>query len=280
MDKKETVRELLLQGRKILGENRKNDVRLLLEKALGMSREKLAAAPDLEPEEKKKEEFFRLLRAAGAGEPVQYLTGIQNFWGRDFFVDGNVLIPRNDTEVLVETVLKKLPDREKEYDFLDLGTGSGILAVTLALEYPRAVFDAVDISGPALETATKNAAFHGVEERITFHEGDLFRPVSFREYDVVVSNPPYVTSAEMSRLPPDVRQEPVNALWGGPDGLVFYRFILEQGFARLKKGGMLFLETGAGQGQDLLDLAGFYGYGSCEIIKDYGNRDRVAFIRP
>ncbi|MBI4714649.1 MAG: peptide chain release factor N(5)-glutamine methyltransferase [Nitrospirae bacterium] len=202
-------------------------------------------------------------------EPVAYILGMREFWGMEFRVTPEVLIPRPETELLVETALRLMkpphllypspPEGEGQgggdvVSILDLGTGSGCIAVSLAKEFPDAVLWAVDPSAGALRIAAENAARHGVEERIHFLQGDGFEPLRGRvpewSLDAIVSNPPYIPTPDLGNLPPDVRDfEPVTALDGGGDGLVFYRRILAEGPSFLKTGGFLFLEVGHDQAE-------------------------------
>ncbi|MDP2053665.1 MAG: peptide chain release factor N(5)-glutamine methyltransferase [Acidobacteriota bacterium] len=177
-------------------------------------------------------------------EPIAYITGVQEFWNRDFALSPAVLIPRPETELIIEAALSLAFGT-----VADIGTGSGCLAVTLAAEFPRAQVVATDVSAPALEVARANARRHGVADRIAFHETPYLDGIA-GAFDLIVSNPPYVTDAEYADLAPEVRDfEPRSALTAGPDGLGDVRAILSCATTRLVPGGMLLMEIGFGQSE-------------------------------
>jgi release factor glutamine methyltransferase len=214
--------------------------------------------------------FFEHIEKRAAGVPVQYLTGHQEFMSMDFRVTRDVLIPRQDTEVLVETVIAyaeilsgKGAGNEKKGAFisiLDMGTGSGCIAVSLAKYIRNCRVVAVDISEEALGVARYNAANNGVQDKIDFIKSDLFSELEpmkkDKRFDIIVSNPPYIPSREINSLQKEVKQhEPVIALDGGADGLKFYRFIIADAPAYLKPGeGLLALEVGYGQAEAVCRL--------------------------
>lgn len=182
-------------------------------------------------------------------EPIAYITGHQEFWNRDFLVSPAVLIPRPETELIIEEALSLA-----FVTVADIGTGSGCLAVTLAAEFPRAQVVATDISAPALEVARGNAQRHGVADRIAFRETPYLDGVT-GPFDLIVSNPPYVTDAEYANLAPEVHDfEPRSALTAGPDGLGDVRAILSCAATRLVPGGMLLMEIGFGQSEMVRSL--------------------------
>jgi release factor glutamine methyltransferase len=179
-------------------------------------------------------------------EPLAYLVGSREFWSRDFEVGPDVLIPRPETEHLIEAVLARFPDRQQPWRFADIGTGSGCLAVTLACEYPAARIAATDISAPALAVARRNAARHGVEARIAWHQGHLYDalPPDTMPFDAIVSNPPYVSRHEYQDLAPELRFEPAGALTDEADGLSLLSALLAGAPAHLAPAGYLMVETG------------------------------------
>ena len=214
--------------------------------------------------------------------PLQYILGFWPFWRQEYEVSPVCLIPRADTEVLLETVLEYLPVGGR---FLDLCTGSGCLAVSLCCERPDASGTAVELSPGALELARRNAKRNGVPERqLVFSLGDVLRgefPVERGPFSVILSNPPYIPTSDLDGLSLEVQQEPRMALDGGWDGLTFYRRILSGADYRdalMEKGCFLF-EIGYDQGEALRDLAEEYHY-TCRIRKDLGGNDRVAIILP
>lgn len=217
-----------------------------------------------------------LIARRAAGEPTSYLTGTREFYGRTFAVDPRVLVPRPETELLVEAVLQAVP-RDAEVRVLDLCTGSGCVGITLALERPRARVLATDASPGAVEVARANAAALGVADRFEARLGDLLAPVEGEApFDVVVANPPYVPTGELPTLSPEVRHEPPLALDGGADGLDVVRRIAEEAPRRLVPGGLLALEIGDGQGPAVRSLLEAAGYGSVRIERDLARHDRLA----
>jgi release factor glutamine methyltransferase len=217
-----------------------------------------------------------LIVRRAAGEPTSYLTGTREFYGRTFAVDPRVLVPRPETELLVEAVLQAVP-RDAEIRVLDLCTGSGCVGITLALERPRARVLATDASPGAVEVARANAAALGPGDRFEARLGDLLAPVEGEApFDVVVANPPYVPTGQLPTLSPEVRREPPLALDGGADGLDVVRRIAEDAPRRLVPGGLLALEIGDGQGPAVHSLLEAAGYGSVRIERDLARHDRLA----
>ncbi|HYA64088.1 MAG TPA: peptide chain release factor N(5)-glutamine methyltransferase [Candidatus Sulfotelmatobacter sp.] len=244
---------------------------LLLLHVTGRDRTWLYAHPEevLPPETV--EEYFALLRRRALGEPTQHLTGKQEFWGLEFEVTPEVLIPRPETEHLIEVALDRLAVRElragrpvrlqgEDITIVDIGTGSGCIAITLAKELPAATVYATDISNAALEVAKRNAARHGLSDRIQFLESDLLEGFSSLTtsrspslssvegpllFDLVICNPPYIGLRESESLPIEVRHhEPHAALYGGEEGYELYGAIIPQAAHYLKPGGLLILELG------------------------------------
>jgi len=213
------------------------------------------------------------------GEPNQYITGIQEFWSLPLRVSPDVLIPRPETEVLVEAVLEFLDKDDSNVDILDLGTGSGAIAIALARELPAARIIATDLSLAALRLAQEYAKLHQVDERILFVRGDMFAaiPGASQKFRVVVTNPPYVSHAEILELHREIRDfEPRHALDGGPDGLAAIRHIVAAAPTVLSQAGGLFMEMGAGQAESVSGLVlESHEYRSFHIRKDYSGLDRV-----
>jgi len=215
------------------------------------------------------------------GEPIHYILGKAEFMGFEFKLTCDVLIPRPETEILVETVIR-LAARSPSPSILDLGTGSGCIAVSLAKFLPAAKISASDISQKALDVAEYNAALNKVNGKIKFFNSDLF---SFGLpqadcYDFIVSNPPYIPSQEIEKLQPEIQYEPRIALDGGNDGLDFYRRIAASAAQHLKQDGILFLEIGFGQLQNLKNIfQNQLNFEIIEVVKDYNNIDRVIVLQ-
>ncbi len=258
------------------------DCELILAYILGKDRQFLYMHPGYAVEPRDRGRFFKLLEERISGMPVQYITGCQEFMGLDFHVDKSVLIPRPDTEVLVEAVIGWLKDRREGYVPVaaDIGTGSGAIAVSLAYYCPGIRVVAADISREALEVARMNAVRNGVKARIEFVEGDLLSPLEklhmHRGIDVIVSNPPYIPSGEMAYLQKEVRREPPAALDGGRDGLDFYRRLVSGASLFLREGGLLALEIGYNQAEDVCSmLRDEKCFAGIKVLKDLGRMDRV-----
>ena len=189
--------------------------------------------------------FEKLLQRRLQREPLAYILGVKEFWAHEFLVSPDVLVPRPETEHLIESVLKYYPDKQHPYQFCDIGTGSGCIAVTLAKEYPNAQVTACDISKKALAVAEQNARHLGVSERMHFFAGDLYQALPAQaQFDVIVSNPPYVSVNEMKALEPELLCEPRFALTDEASGLTLLEKLLADASLYLMDGGMLMLESG------------------------------------
>ena len=233
-----------LEMREDLRDNAARDAQQLLEIATGLTRVQMLAQPERPLKEEEAGSFQGMLAQRRAAVPVQHLRGSQEFFGRDFHVSPDVLIPRPETEHIIEEVLRLYPDRSAPLTIADIGTGSGILALTLALEYPNSVVTALDISPDALAVAKHNARFLEVAGRVRFLQSDLLEAVAGELFDLIVSNPPYVPLAEKETLHAQVREhEPHLALFGGEDGHDVLRRLIPQASTALQPGGWLLLET-------------------------------------
>ena len=214
-----------------------------------------------------------------AGEPIQYITGETEFYGLPFRVTHDVLIPRPETEHLVEKVFE-LAARFSKARIVDVGCGSGAIAIALAHHLPHATITAIDLSAPALAVARENAELNGVASRIRFLEGDLLAPVRDEVFDIVVSNPPYVPIADRASLAVEVRDyEPVLALFTEGDGLSVYRRLIPDAFDVLVPGGHIALEIGFGQSTAVSELLSGAGFGEVDFISDLQGIPRVASAR-
>jgi release factor glutamine methyltransferase len=248
---------------------------LLLAHALGCDRVRLYLDFDKPLGEPELARFRELVRRRADGEPTAYLTGAREFYGRRFQVDARVLVPRPETEQLAEAALQALPEGGAA---LDLGTGSGALAVTLALGRPGARITAVELSGDALAVARANAAALGAA--VDFLEGDLFAPLpAGARFDVIASNPPYVPAGELAGLQREVRREPRLALDGGPDGLAVLRRIVEAAPGWLTPGGVLLLEMHETHLESLPALCRAAGFAAAEARRDLAGLPRLTVAR-
>jgi release factor glutamine methyltransferase len=244
---------------------------LLLEHVLGCDATALLTHPERILSTAELEQFDRLVERRLASEPMQYLTGEQEFIGLRFEVSPAVLIPRPETEHLVEAVLERF-EREEAVRIVDVGTGSGAIAVALAHALPHSRVTAVDLYPAALEVARRNAQRHGVVDRLTLLPSDLLASIDTADFDVVVANPPYIASGEV--LEPQVANyEPHSALYAGPTGLEIYERLIPQAARVLKPGGWLMLEIGYGQSAAVWNL--MHGWAGVTLVNDLQGIPRV-----
>ncbi|MFL6429455.1 MAG: peptide chain release factor N(5)-glutamine methyltransferase [Acidobacteriaceae bacterium] len=256
-----------------LGNAARRDAELLLLHITGLTRAELLTHPNRQLTDAQSDAYRDAIARRARHEPVQYITGVQEFYGRSFAVTPAVLIPRPETEHLVETVLAIRPEPRH---ILDIGTGSGILAVTLALELPHSAVTATDVSADAIAVAQQNAQGLGAGDRIRFRESDLFACLRERDrFDCIVSNPPYVATSQV--LEPQVRDyEPAIALYAGEDGLAVYRRLIPEAHARLGRHGHLLLEIGEGQRGAIGGMLRDSGFEDIRFIDDLQGIARVA----
>lgn len=266
------------KGRRLLAEagieEAALDARLLLEDICHTGRNDLLAHGDREVEAEKEAAYFEMIGKRAKRIPLQHLTGFQNFMGLDFAVNEHVLIPRQDTEILVEEVLKELHDGMR---ILDMCTGSGCILISL-LRYSNGCHGVgADISQEALRVAQVNADRLIKGEDIRLIHSDLFERVE-GQFDVIVSNPPYIRTSVIDTLMPEVREhEPLTALDGKEDGLYFYRKILKECREHLVHGGVLYFEIGFDQAQDVGSLMEEAGFEEIETVQDYAGLNRVVY---
>ena len=274
-----TYRECYEKGSRILNEAGIEeftlDARLLLEAVCGTNRNDLLVHGEQPVEPEAEEKYFGWIGKRAGRIPLQQLTGEQDFMGLTFTVNENVLIPRQDTEILVEEVLKELHDGMR---ILDMCTGSGCILLSL-LHYSNDCEGlGVDLSAEAMEVAGRNVLKVLTPEKaehVHFLQSDLFEKVEGK-FEIIVSNPPYIASAEVEKLMPEVRDhEPRMALDGTEDGLHFYRRIIEEAGKHLVSSGMLFFEIGYDQGQAVSELMRTEGYCEVQVVQDYAGLDRV-----
>jgi release factor glutamine methyltransferase len=278
------IRDALAYGRHQLADSSLSphvDARLLLQHVLQASHTHLVAHDDQLLTAGQEETYRSLITRAAQGEPIPYLTGYAPFYGRDFSVNPDVLIPRPETELLVEAALAWAGNRGPIH-VVDVGTGSGCVAVTLALALPAATLTAVDISAEALVVARQNADRYGVTQgahAVHFYHGSLLEPVPGQP-DLIVANLPYIAEGEWTMLDDGVKwYEPVLALKGGADGLDLVRQLLVQAATRLRQGGAIFLEIGWQQGTAARLLAQtYFPQALVNVRPDYAGLDRIVTI--
>jgi release factor glutamine methyltransferase len=267
---------------------------LLLMHTLGRDRAWLYAHPEQELDAATREQYFSLIARRASGAPTQHLTGHQEFWGLDFEVTPDVLIPRPETEHVIEVALERLgagsdagsPRRNENFRIAEVGTGSGCIAIALAHELPAVQIVATDISAAALEVARRNAARHNVADRITFIHSNLLDAALHatratghepRSFDLLASNPPYIGRQEAATLPREVRDhEPAVALFSGETGTEIYAPLIAQASTLLKPGGILVLELGHNSAEHVSRLLGASEWTSVDITKDLAGISRVA----
>ncbi|MBC6695385.1 peptide chain release factor N(5)-glutamine methyltransferase [Terrisporobacter mayombei] len=275
-----TIREILLKYSKELEEissTPRLDVEILLQKALG-DVDRLYIHLNLEKVLSEEEDnlFLKLINERLNNRPIAYIVGNREFMGLDFYVQEGVLIPRPDTEILVEEVIE-IGKNKGEIEILDIGTGSGAITVSLAKYLDNANLTSVDISDIALEVGKKNAISNNVDNKIEFIKSNLFTEIDKdKKFDVIVSNPPYIRKKDVENLESQVKDfEPYTALEGGEDGLDFYRKITEQAKLYLKENGVLAYEVGHDQSEDVSKLMEINGYTNIYTKKDLQGIDRV-----
>ena len=253
------------------------DAQILLENILKKDKLFFIMNKGMEIEEKKCNEFKEMISLRKSGIPVQYIVKEQEFMGLDFYVDSNVLIPRQDTEILVEEVLNLLKEFKNPY-VLDIGSGSGAISVSLAKLHKSVEITSVDISREALEVATLNSKKNEVFDRIKFICSNLFSNIGdgyLKKFDIIVSNPPYIPREDIKDLQIEVQKEPIIALDGGIDGLDFYKKIVKEGFKYISCGGYLALEIGYGQSFEIKNIMAENGYVDIRTVKDLRGINRV-----
>ena len=252
------------------------DVELLLGRVLGLDRIGLIMQSERPLAPGELAAFRELFKRRRLGEPVAYLLGGREFYGISLRVDARVLIPRPDTERLVEVALERTRARSMQGNALDLCTGSGCVAIAFARQRPTWNVTASDISPDAVALARDNAHRTGAVRNLRVVQGSLFAAVAGQRFELITANPPYIATAELAQLPVDVRDfEPRLALDGGPDGLDLVREIAALAPNQLTEGGILALEIGADQGPATLEILKARGYQDVQLARDLGGRDRV-----
>jgi release factor glutamine methyltransferase len=277
------VREALVQAVRALGnegvDSPRLDAELLLSRVLGASRAVILAWPERQLTPKELTAYRNLVARRADREPLAYILGQREFFGLDFAVDRRVLIPRPETELLVEQALLRAREIATRPYIADVGAGSGAIAVTLAVHLPGATVYALDGSAGALAVTTANAQRHQVGDRLSCLQGDLLEPLR-EPVDLITANLPYVTTAEWENLPPEIQKyEPRSALDGGPDGLTLIRGLLSTAGPYLRPGGAILLEIGASQGAAVTALAGDnFARATVALHQDYAGLDRLVVV--
>lgn len=251
------------------------EAQLLLAQVLQCTRIQLYTAFDKPLGEDELAAYRALIKRRLAGEPVAYLLGEHEFWGLPLFVDPSVLVPRPDTETVIEVAKALLPEPARPRRVLDLCTGSGAIALALAKELPGATVIATDVSPEAVVIARRNAERNGLTDRIEVRQGDLFAPVAGEWFDLIASNPPYIETAVIPTLSAEVLREPRLALDGGADGLVFYDRITAAALAHLAPGGVLVVEHGYDQAETVAARFRAAGLEEVALVHDLGKNPRV-----
>lgn len=267
------ISEFVRETAKQLGDNARFEAELMVMSVMEMDRTRLVLNGKLPVMPQHTYRMNKMIERRKKGEPLQYILGETEFMSLDFFVREGVLIPRSDTEILVETVIDKIGD--KKTTVADICTGSGCIGISIAHYKKNTDVELFDISDIALETAEKNIKRNNLSDRVKSYKMDILNEYPKKKYDVVVSNPPYIVKAVIETLQTEVKDyEPRIALDGGEDGLVFYRRIAETAHNFLKKGGLLAFEIGYNQGESVRGLMqnDFY---DTEVIKDLNDNDRV-----
>ena len=272
------LKEILKYGKEELIKNNIEDASIiakeLAEHIFKITRAQMIANNDMEFSKDQTDNYINSIKKISTGIPIQYITNNQEFMNLNFYVDENVLIPQPDTETLVEEVINEY--KEKKCEILDLCTGSGAIAISLAKYITESNIVSSDISMKALQIAKLNAEKNLVRKKIEFIESDMFNKIYKDDFDIIVSNPPYIKTKVIEELDKQVKNEPYIALDGGADGLKFYKIIIENAYKYIKNEGKVFLEIGYDQKNELINL--FKENNHYENIyskKDLGGNDRI-----
>ncbi len=249
------------------------DVYWILTELTGLSRTTLSFDREIEISSEDVVSFEKMFARRLEGEPIQYILGYWEFMGIKFLVNENVLIPRLDTEVLIDYVLGNIVKKDDE--FIDMCTGSGCIGISVLALSEAKKATLVDISSAALELAKENAKINSVYDRLELIESDLFNKLEEKKVDFILSNPPYIKKSALETLSEEVKKEPVLALDGGESGLDFYERIVADSKNYLKNGGHLIFEIGHDQGEEVSELLKKNGFEDIEVIKDLANLDRI-----
>jgi len=282
-----TIKELIAFGMDELSntQNPRLDSELIIGYVLQKERLYLILNLEENIEESKEKKIKEYLSLRKSGTPIHYILKEREFMGMDFLVEESVLIPRPDTEILVEELIKELKEsnlkEKKDLLGIEIGPGSGIIAISLLKEFSNLKIIACDINPSAIELTRKNSIRHGVKDRLDVREGSLFHKIEGNiKVDFIVSNPPYIKKDVIKTLQIEIREhEPLDALDGGEDGLDFYRAIVRDGSNFLNKGGIMAFEIGYDQGEAVKTIMNGSGYEDISVYKDLAGLDRVVIGR-
>ena len=269
--------EILNRGSKILKLNNIKsynlDSEILLSSTLKLDRSQLILNLDKKIENKEKKNFLNFIKRRTKNEPIAYITGYKEFWKSSFKVDKNVLIPRPDTETIIEQVLKEL-DNYSSKKILDIGTGSGCILISILHERKKCFGVGIDISKKAVKLAKYNAKIQHIYNRIKFFNSNIDN-FYLGKYDLIISNPPYIKHHKINDLEKDIKNhEPMVALDGGVDGFDKIRLIIKKSSTLIKKRGKLFLELGINQTKETLKILNLHGFYKTKVIKDLASKNR------
>lgn len=275
----ETIKKGMIELKNENIEEPKLKARLLMQYILNESRQYVIVNDMKQLDKAKERQYLKKIKILKKGVPIEHITHQKEFMKLSFFVDKNVLIPRQDTEILVEEVIN-IAKKNNAKKILDLCTGSGAIAVSLAKYLPQAEITAIDISNEALKIAKKNAISNNVENQITFISSDMFTNLNEEKFDIIVSNPPYIKTNIIEKLDTQVQNEPYIALDGGKDGLDFYKKIINESYQYLKCNGYLCLEIGFDQKIDVIELIeNIESFTGTYSKKDLFDNDRIIVTR-
>ncbi len=267
-----TIKQALIKGVTILKleeiSTPKLKARLILQYVLKKPRQYLIVYDYQKLTDIEEQQYLKYIELLKQGNPIEHITHQKEFMKLNFYVDNNVLIPRQDTEILVEEVIE-IAKKTKAKKILDLCTGSGAIAISLAKYLENIEVTALDISRKALDIAISNAKNNNVQDKITFVESNLFNSLGKEKYDIIVSNPPYIKKEEIKILDKEVKKEPIIALDGGEDGLDFYKEIIDKGYEYLKYSGYICLEIGYDQKEEVFKII----KNKNQYIKTYCKKD-------
>lgn len=277
-----TIKQIFYKYKSLLKQNNIDtyslDVDLLLMHCTGLSKTFLYTNPDFLISDTQFFTFESYFKRRLKYEPIAYIIGMCEFMGLNFYLDKNTLIPRPDTEILVESAIKIIKNENLLYG-IDIGTGSGAIPISILHYLPNVYMVASDINMGAISIAEKNANINNVANRLSFIHSDLFQNIN-QKFDFIVSNPPYIKSSIIPTLEPSVKNfEPVLALDGHLDGLFFYRAISKNLHKFLNKGGYVFFEIGHDQAFDVISILKYYNFSNIQLVQDLAGLDRVVFAK-